>query len=355
MRKVILILLLTIAPNLFSQPKNQEYKIVDHTVMMGESVRMLSKKYLVPPSEIYRLNKFAVDGIKEGMVLKIPVPIKDEPVVEEAVSQTETPVSETPVAETQPVQAAPAYENQSTEHRVQSGETISGLAQQYAVTVQAIKDANPKVAKRGLRTDEVIIIPPVMPSDDFVNEVMGAAPGKTDVAVKTTSSASEGKPVSETQAVAVTPETSGSTTHRVKSGETLSVLAQKYGVTLKQLKDANPKVAKCGLRADETINIPSAGSISNTVTSVEVVESAPVKTEEPPVAASAEQTTQIEAPATETPVASGEVIEHKVKPGETLFGLSRKYNVSVDVIKKQNARSLAHGLQVGQVIKIKPE
>ncbi len=46
--------------------------MVRHQVKLGETVKMLSKKYHVPPADIYRLNKFAVEGIREGMVLQIP-------------------------------------------------------------------------------------------------------------------------------------------------------------------------------------------------------------------------------------------------------------------------------------------
>lgn len=258
MRKVLLILLIAIAPNLFSQEsETQNVKIVNHQVMMGETIRMISKKYLVPPADIYKLNKSAVDGITAGQILRIPVPIKDEPVAERQEEKAEAQA----VAETH--KTAPDYQGQTTEHQVKSGETLSALAQKYGVTVQAIKDANPKVAKSGLRSGERIAIPPAMPSDDFVNQIVAAVPGKSEAPK------SEAKTVSASE----TPH----------------------------------EAAK-----------PAAESAS-----------------------------------AEAPNQSG-VIEHKVLSGETLFGLARKYNVTVDVIKKQNPK-VAHGLQVGQVITIKPE
>ncbi|WMJ72942.1 LysM peptidoglycan-binding domain-containing protein [Cytophagaceae bacterium ABcell3] len=44
-------------------------------------------------------------------------------------------------------------------------------------------------------------------------------------------------------------------------------------------------------------------------------------------------------------------IIHKVEPKETLFALSRRYNVSVDEIKKENPE-VASGLQIGQLVSI---
>ena len=60
-----------------NRKKDQEVDIINHEVQLGESVRLISKKYLVDPAEIYKLNKFAVEGISQGMVLKIPVPRKE--------------------------------------------------------------------------------------------------------------------------------------------------------------------------------------------------------------------------------------------------------------------------------------
>src|SRR5689334_20162387 len=58
----------------------QEFQIIQHQVQLGETVRMISRKYKIEPAEIYRLNKFAVDGISQGMVLQLAVPRKETPI-----------------------------------------------------------------------------------------------------------------------------------------------------------------------------------------------------------------------------------------------------------------------------------
>ena len=45
---------------------------VQHTVQLGETVLLISKKYVVSPDDIYKLNPEAIDGITRGMVLSIP-------------------------------------------------------------------------------------------------------------------------------------------------------------------------------------------------------------------------------------------------------------------------------------------
>ena len=44
---------------------------------------------------------------------------------------------------------------------------------------------------------------------------------------------------------------------------------------------------------------------------------------------------------------------HKVEPKETLYAISKKYNVSIDKIKQHNEFLLLNGLQIGQTLIIK--
>jgi LysM repeat protein len=46
---------------------------IDHKVKQGEQVAMISRQYMVEPKEIYLYNADAVNGLKGGTVLKIPL------------------------------------------------------------------------------------------------------------------------------------------------------------------------------------------------------------------------------------------------------------------------------------------
>ncbi len=46
---------------------------IDHKVIQGEQMAMISRKYLIDPKEIYLYNNDAVNGIHAGVVLKIPL------------------------------------------------------------------------------------------------------------------------------------------------------------------------------------------------------------------------------------------------------------------------------------------
>lgn len=74
-------MLLTISVSAQENPENAVNKeettaplesTISHRVQMGETVVLICKKYLVAPDDIYKLNPDAVNGISQGMVLKVP-------------------------------------------------------------------------------------------------------------------------------------------------------------------------------------------------------------------------------------------------------------------------------------------
>lgn len=178
----------------------QDFELIRHQVKMGETVKLLSQRYKIAPSEIYRLNKFAVDGVRQGMVLQLLVPKKEESIVEETVDE---PVAEQPVAEepqpeiveaetpkpkskgkkaktdpvpqpvvettpvpepqVQPEQVSPEPQpglasGETVEHTVAAKETLYSLSRKYGVSVDEIKRQNEKALKRGLQTGQVLTI-----------------------------------------------------------------------------------------------------------------------------------------------------------------------------------------------------
>lgn len=129
----------------------QEFELVRHQVQLGETVKMISKRYKVEPAEIYRLNKFAIDGIRQGMVLQLLVPKKEEPIIEEL---PELPANEEAVAETPIEQTTP----EEIRHTVETKETLYSLSRLYNVPVDEIRRQNEKILKRGLQVGQVLTI-----------------------------------------------------------------------------------------------------------------------------------------------------------------------------------------------------
>lgn len=104
--------------------------------------------------------------------------------------------------------------------------------------------------------------------------------------------------------------------HTVIKGETVYSLAQKYQVKQSEILDLNPK-AKKGLQLNMVLQIPAKNQ--------------PIE------------------------VAVAEPTIHEVLPKETLYGISKKYNISIDKIKESNPFIETEGLKIGSKVTIPVE
>ncbi len=177
-------------------------------------------------------------------------------------------------------------------HTVAKGETIIQIAQRYKVTPYDIYKLNPD-AQAGIKENDVLVIPAAQ-----VPNTSG------------TSAASKPKPA----------------THTAKAKETLYSISKQYGVTVDQLMAANPILSQ-GLKIGQTIKIPGGSQqVSTAVTALPTP--VPVK---PAVTAS---TTTTNNPTKTT--TTGNVSYHVVEPGETKFGISKRYGMTVAELEQRN-------------------
>ena len=100
--------------------------------------------------------------------------------------------------------------------------------------------------------------------------------------------------------------------HRIQKGETAYFIAQKYKVTVDEIYNLNPE-SQNGIKDNQLIKIP-----------VHVAEKQN----------------------------SNQQNTHVVGAKETLFGLAKQYNISVETLQNANQDILASGLQIGQVLTI---
>ncbi|WP_264529507.1 LysM peptidoglycan-binding domain-containing protein [Flavobacterium sp. N502540] len=96
--------------------------------------------------------------------------------------------------------------------------------------------------------------------------------------------------------------------HRIQKGETAYFIAQKYKVSVEEIYKLNPE-SQNGIKDDQMIRIP-------------------VHSSEKPN--------------------SSQQITHVVGAKETLFGLAKQYNISVETLQNANQAILTNGLQIGQ-------
>jgi LysM repeat protein len=98
-----------------------------HTVLKGETITQIAQNYKTTPSEIYRLNPEAQNGIIENQILSVP-------------------------------ELLPKTKNTIT-HIVVPKETLFGLATKYNIKVEALQNANAAALTNGLKVGQELIIP----------------------------------------------------------------------------------------------------------------------------------------------------------------------------------------------------
>lgn len=154
------------------------------------------------------------------------------------------PVEPPPVAAAPelPPPAAPPPEAQAGQHVVQPGDSLSSIAAEHGVSLQSVIEANPRLANPNLiYAGQVINLPGAVPPPP-----PPAAPAPAPVAP-------------------ADPEPSGSSVYTVRSGDSLSGIAARAGVSLADLLRANPSIRNPSLiYPGQQIQIPDGGSVPST-------------------------------------------------------------------------------------------
>ncbi len=178
----------------------------------------------------------------------------------------------------------------SLTHTVQKGETSYGITKKYNININLFYEFNPDAIK-GLKKDMVLTIPILF--SDSIN--LGG---------------------------------NANLNHSVLEGETLWSIAKKYSVNVNELQDLN-LLGSEALQLNQTIKIP------NQIVDTNDVIISMVKHPNHPLLNPCDT-----------------IIIHKVKKRETLYSLSKAYDVSIDQIMKNNPELEENGLQKGKQIKI---
>lgn len=305
--KLIIGALFLCSLSVFSQDNS-----IKHSVIKGETISSIAKKYNVSISEIYKLNPEAKKTLHLNQVLSIP----------NSESKKDNNLSA-------------VNSNGITEinHQVVTKETLYGITKQYKTTTELLYKANPKLESEGLKVGQTIVIP----SGLTKKEIAGLS-GSTELQ-------------KEEEAQSATP-----LTHEVKPKESLYVIAKMYSVSLKELQEANPKIGKKGLSVGQVIQIPGNGKIPENKV---VVEDKKTVTTETPIAvkenkenvpAVVENETKVKEVKEEPQTQTSKII-HEVLTKETKYGIAKKYGITVEELEKQNP-AIRQKLLVGSKLSI---
>jgi LysM repeat protein/ABC-type branched-subunit amino acid transport system substrate-binding protein len=183
-------------------------------------------------------------------------------------------------------------------HTVSSGETLFGIARKYEVSVSEIMEANPQITQfDNLSIGQELKIPETKTREEMVL-----------IRVQIVDSA---------------------VYHQVQRGESVFGISRMYNVTQDSLIAWNPELVEAPLRRGQTLKI---------VYRKEVREATPIQVTPQQVERS-------------DLVTHYDTVLHQIRDQETIWGLARRYNTTVDKIMEMNPE-LKDGLKSGHFIYI---
>lgn len=135
------------------------------------------------------------------------------------------------------------------------------------------------------------------------------------------------------------------TKHEVQPKETLFGIAKQYEISLEELNVANPELAETGLKAGQKITIPTKDNQKNV---------ALIKKEIPKSESKKELVLKDKngKSAAESEVLKTTTLTHEVLPSETKYGIAKQYGISVADIDTANPILENEALKAGQKIQI---
>jgi LysM repeat protein len=260
--KKIIFLIVLISFSSFAQP-NTDY--VKHTVLNGETVTQIAKKYKVTPYDIYKLNPEAKNGINENQVLLISL-------------QNYKVDTKDSKNNNQVIEKSKSLES----YIVQPKDTKYSLAKKFNITIDDLDNWNKVIVRDGLQEGQVLIVK---------------------------------KPLNPSYVIPITIKDSilDYGKYIIQPEDTKYGIAKKFELTIEELEELNP-VIKDSFPIGIVIAVTKKGKR----------------------AISKEKS---------------DYQQYEIKPKETLYGISKKFNVSQMDILKLNP-ILSEGFKEGLIINI---
>ncbi|WP_296190264.1 MULTISPECIES: LysM peptidoglycan-binding domain-containing protein [unclassified Psychrobacter] len=281
-----------------TKPSKSSTATKNYKVKPGDGLIALSRQFNVPTATLANLNNISTtDSLYVGQTLKVPANVD--------FTATDTPSS----SASNPVKtSAPASTVATTNYKVKSGDTLIGIATSVGISPEALAAVNPNFdAKARLQRGQTIKVPV---TKDLVDRQLN------DKAVS----------------------------YKVKSGDTLTGVAQRYNIGLSDLAAANNLKTNANLILGRTITIPANGTVSvASTTNSNASSSSKSSTTSPETATSS---------ASSSGKKLGNTESYKVKAGDGLIALARQFGVSVEDLAATNDLATNAQLQRGQTIKV---
>lgn len=198
-----------------------------------------------------------------------------------------------------------AQESQKT-HVVAEGETLAKVAQRYKVTPYDIIKLNPNAAQ-GVKVNDVLVIPKSVVVESS-KEVKNVEESKNILSQKSTTIEGKSQNLS-----------SEFKSHIVQPGETKFGLGKLYGISISTLEEQNSHIVQ-GLQAGHVLKVKGTTSYQQDLSSYR------------------------------RQAQSKSLRDYTVLKGETLFGLSKRFGISLADLMAMNQERIVGVLKEGQLL-----
>ncbi len=247
---------------LYALKKYNAPMYLTHRVKSGDTLGGIARRYRSSVSSIKRTNKLRGNLIRIGQKLRIPTKYTGSSYASNSSSSKSSSYSAS---------------SKSSTYKVRKGDTVGGIASRHGVSIKSIKAAN-KIKGNTIYPGQKLTIP-----------------GGSSYSSKSTTVAKKAK------------------TYKVRSGDTLSQIAERHGVRLHSLKREN-NIKGANIRVGQVLKIP----------------------------------TKVYAKSSSS---KSNLISYNVRSGDNLWEIARKHNTTVSKIKKWNNLK-SNRLDRGDVLKI---
>jgi len=237
----------------------------NYTVQKGDSLGYIAVKFAISVKDLKSANDLTNDNLKIGKILQVPGLSKQNKATAKK-------------AKTVPKQIA---RHSKTKYIVKKGDTLGGISKSYGVSVAKIKEASSLKNSR-INVGDVLLIP--------------------------------GTHIPDTRGNSSTPK------YSVVTGDTLGEIGKKFGVSVKELKDAN-NLTKNDLYVGMKLVVPGNSRISST----------PTRSAQKP--------------------AQKKSTKYVVRRGDTLGVIAQRHGISLGTLKRAN-NMRGSSIRAGQQITI---
>lgn len=188
-----------------------------HTVKSGETLSSIAQKHGTTIAQLKKKNKLTSDFLSLKQRLKIADSYETKVYEKQLVKTTVKMANDSTQLANDPLPQIQDDDNsETTQHKVGKGETLYSIAKAYQMTVDELKSIN--------KLNNGKIFP-----GQQLNVTRNTIPEKADQSIAKTETEKKAK------------KNEKRITHVVKSGETLSEIAEKYKCTIAQIKTWNSK------------------------------------------------------------------------------------------------------------------